>query len=80
MAKTKKMRAPVSLRAVIQRINRKLRPDKTLKASRGEPARLDVGAFYVVDHRTNAIQQRDVDLEALARELGVLKPWEEVRE
>lgn len=65
---------------MIQRINRKLKPDlEALKISRSERMRLDVGEYYVIDYRLNAIQQHNVDPEALARELGVLKDWEEVQ-
>jgi hypothetical protein len=36
------------------------------------------GRHYVLDWNDNVITQNDVDPEALGRELGVLKPWEEV--
>jgi hypothetical protein len=79
MAKQEK--AGVTMRAVIQRINRKLAADdEVLKAVRGERLRLDVGDFYIVDTRRNFITGKDIDPEALARELGVLKPWEAVRD
>ena len=37
-------------------------------------AEIDLGRFYVVDFRLNAViyQHTDVDLEAFGRELGVL--------
>ncbi len=31
---------------------------------------------YVIDAKTKMIEQRAPDVETLARELGVLKPWE----
>ena len=37
-----------------------------------------VGDYYVIDYRRNFVVQKDVDIEDLARELGVLKPWEEL--
>jgi hypothetical protein len=76
---TKKTTAgvPVSMRALIARINRKLAgQDERLKASRGARARVDCGDYYIVDIRHNALLGRNVDPEALGRELGVLRPWE----
>lgn len=76
-AKAKAKRVPVSVRAVIQRINRKLKPDfGALKTSRSERMRFDVGQFYIIDYQLNAIQHHNVDPEALGREMGVLKDWE----
>ena len=76
----KPAKMPVSERAIIQRINRKLKPDlEALKVARNERMRLDVGQFYIINYRMNAVIHRDVDPEALGRELGVLKAWEEVR-
>lgn len=73
----KRMKVKVSMRALMQRINRKLRPDEQLRRGRGEH-RGNVGEFYIIDYRINAIQQPDVDPEVLGRKLGVLKNWEEV--
>jgi hypothetical protein len=67
--------APVSMRALIARINRKLRDDgEVLKAARSERVASSVGLFFVV--RRNAITTQHVDPEALARNLGVLSAWE----
>lgn len=72
-------RLVVSERAVIQRINRKLRPDlQMLRKARGVRAVYDVGQFCVVDLRRNLVLHTHVDVEDLAHELEVLKPWEEV--
>jgi hypothetical protein len=80
VAKKRRNKMPVSERAIIQRINRKLKPAlEALKVARSERMRLDVGQYYIIDYRMNAILHHDVDPEALGRELGVLKPWEEVR-
>jgi hypothetical protein len=76
MAKSK---VPVSMRAIIQRINRKLKPDdEALKIARGEALRQQVGDYYRLNFRINGITGMDVDPEALARELGVLHDWEQV--
>jgi len=70
---------PVTARALMQRINRALRKDdQMLRQARGERARLDLGEFYIVDTRINGITGKDVNVEALARELDVLKPYEHV--
>ena len=67
---------PVTERALIQRINRKLRPDdKTLKTAR-ERAVCYLGHFYTVGLRQNRVLQRCVDLEAFCRKLQVLAGYE----
>jgi len=73
-------KASVSMRAIIQRVNRKLiADDEVLKASRTELMRSDCGDYYIVDWRRNSICKTHVDPKALARELGVLHRWEAVR-
>lgn len=76
---SKKLLAPVTLRSVIQRINRKLKLDnETLKATRGQRLRMQVGDYYVVDFNRNFILHTNVDPEQMGRELGVLHAWERV--
>ena len=73
-----KQRVPVSARAILQRINRKLKPDwKQLKTGRGLLLERTVGRYYVI--RRNCVTQQYVDVEDLARELKVLQSWEELR-
>jgi len=68
----------VSRAALFARIKRKLgHEEERLYASRSERARLDVGDFYVLDLRRNLITASFVDPVELARELGVLKPFED---
>ena len=70
-------KAPVSRRAVVQRVNRALsKEDQTLKASRGLRAMSDLGSYYIVSLSRNAILRKDVDVEKVGRQLGVLKPYE----
>ena len=77
MAKT---RVPVTARALIQRINRKLAEEgEVLKAARGAKVEQQLGTYYTLDMRTNAVVAKDVDLERLGRELGALKPFEELQ-
>jgi len=78
-------KVPVTMRAIVQRINRKLAPDgyRRLKQSRGRPWKYldrDVGKWFLVDGRRNSVERTHVDPEELAKELGVLKPWERVRD
>lgn len=71
---------PVSLRALVARINRKLAPDEMLKATRGERWRDELGDFYLVDLDANAVMAKHVDPESYGRKLGVLKAWERLQE
>ena len=74
-------KVPVTMRALIQRINRKLHDDdEVLRKLRGDRGLVDLGRYYVVDWRLNSIVRTDVDPEDLAREIGVLKPYEAVVE
>ena len=76
-----KKTVPVGKRALIARINRTLKKDdEMLKATRGERARSDLGDYYIIDVRGNLILHKDVDLEDLGRELGVLKGVEHLEE
>jgi len=76
----RKQKVPITMRALIQRINRKLaQDDEVLHAARSERARQDVGDYFVVDIRHGGINHKNVDVDALGRDLGVLRPWEEVK-
>jgi hypothetical protein len=67
----------VTKRALMQRVNRALKADgEQLKVSRGMRAFLDLGELFTVDISRNFISRKDIDLERLARQLGVLKPYE----
>ena len=68
---------PVSMRALLQRINRKLaHGEVVLKKTRGQHARTQFGAYYVLHWRSNHVRHWHVDPEAWGRELGVLAAWE----
>ena len=72
---------PVSMRALIQRINRKLKPEnETLKVLRGDRWRNDLGNYFIVDFYRNVVVAQHVEPEKLGRELEVLKPWEHIVE
>lgn len=68
--------APVTKRALIARLRRKLAKEaEYLHATReGTRSRQELGEFYVVDSR-NWIRGGG-SLEELAREHGVFQPWE----
>jgi hypothetical protein len=75
----------VSERALLQRINRKLKPEnETVKAARMYNANgvsyenSNLGRFYSIDLERNHIIDHHIDLEAYGRELGVLAAWEEL--
>lgn len=70
---------PVSSRALVQRINRKLRiDDEVLKKTRPNSVWNELGDYYILDFNRNRITAKDVDIEELGRELGVLHPQEEL--
>jgi hypothetical protein len=71
---------PVTVRAVTQRLNRKLaEQNQQLKRSRGRSSS-DLGDYYVLDFNNNSVVADHVNLTTLAKELGVLRPWEHVVE
>jgi len=74
-----KLHASVNMRALIQRISRKLAKDeRLLKRSRGARTVQNLGDYYLIDVNRNLVVDHQVDPEALARELGVIAPWEKV--
>ena len=74
-------KVPVSLRALHQRINRKLAPqEEVLKKARGVYARAQFGNYYVLHWRSNHVRHWHVDPVKWGRELGVLAAWEVVED
>ena len=79
MSKQEPMKVPVSLRALMQRINRILAKDsERLCKARTERERLDryMGPFYLINESRNELIGGRLDPEELGRNLGALKPWE----
>jgi hypothetical protein len=75
--KAKQIKILVSERALIARINRKLAKDnQKLCHSRSAQTQSSVGEYYIIDAVRNGIIHQRVGPESLAKELGVLKPWE----
>lgn len=80
---SKIVKVPVSERALFARISRKLATeDEILKKTRPSRhgglthAQLDLGDYYTIATRLNVVCRKDVDLEDLGREIGVLADWE----
>ena len=75
-----KQKVPVSERALIQRINRKLVKDGELvkKCREGRWDR-ELGDYYKIDfENSNVIVEKYVDLEETGRKLGVLAEYEKL--
>jgi hypothetical protein len=73
----------VSTRAVMARINRKLVKDE-VRIRKCRPAKTwhynDRGDYYTFAWRSNRLVLTHIDLAAYAKELGVLRPHEEIIE
>jgi hypothetical protein len=86
MAKSKaKVKVPVSERAVLQRVNRKLAPQyealrKWRSAGYQSGENWEPGDIYHVDYSRNAMLEVKIDLESFARKLGVIADWETITE
>lgn len=79
--KAQQQKVPVTERALVQRINRAVHDDDLmLRKPRSERVRITLGTYYLVDWRRNFVTDKDVDLEAYGRELGVLNDWETLAE
>lgn len=78
MGKSRQL-VPVSMRGLLQRINRKLaRRHQALRKSKGEGALRNLGKFYHMDYSRNLCIGTGVNPERLGRDLGVLRPWEKL--
>ena len=70
---------PVTRRAVMQRVNRKLgQRNEALRAWRTSSNEYSVGDLYHLDFAANAVLDVNVNLEPFAREVGALQPWEDI--
>ncbi|MGA3020308.1 MAG: hypothetical protein ABSF62_24575 [Bryobacteraceae bacterium] len=86
MEKKRSTRIKITERALFQRVNRKLNQDgEKLCTARSDSARQQLGRFYVVETgqqpkraASSGVAHVNVDLEKLARKLGVIQPWEEL--
>ncbi len=68
----------LSHRALLQRCNRMLRvKSQQLKRARPDAA-AELGAYFIVDLERGQIARKQVDLEQLGNELGVLASFEKL--
>jgi hypothetical protein len=72
-------KVPITERTVRLRLRTALQAQgKHLRgASRQKQSRLGLGRYYVID--ANGLVEPDVDLEELARSLGVMQSWETLK-
>jgi len=72
-------KVPVSTKALLQRINRKLAHDtQVLKKVRSARVVQRVGRYYIVDTYNNLLLHTHCVPEVIGREKGVLAAWERV--
>ncbi|WP_163650763.1 hypothetical protein [Modicisalibacter sp. 'Wilcox'] len=74
------MKKPVSERAMMARINRKLESegDQRLRKTRQRWVG-ELGSYHLVDENLNTVAAHHIEsLEEFAAEIGVIKPFEEV--
>jgi hypothetical protein len=84
----KPVKVPVTMRALLARINRKLAKEcEQLVKARGEAAAERVGEYYIIHVASigervgrNSVAETFQNPEKLGRRLGVLNDWEEVQE
>jgi hypothetical protein len=85
MPKTKTQFVPVTFRSLLQRYNRYLKPkNQEVKAVRlkGATDRTEFGEYFMLDTKRGeviATQLTALKIAKLARDVGVLKPWEVMR-
>jgi hypothetical protein len=67
----------VSRRALIQRLNRVLaEANLLLKKTKGSRMLKQLGDYYLIDLKQNALVEKNVNLETLGRKHAVLAAWE----
>ena len=73
------MKSPVSRKALLQRLRRflKSRGEDLRLANSDQRKQLGLGRYYTVG--ANGALDKDVNIEALARELKLLEPWERLK-
>lgn len=76
MAKVNKV--PVGERAMLARLNRRLGSDGlAVKSCREDSKAFEaMGRYYQVDAKRNIVTATHLDIEKLAREMGLMEAWE----
>lgn len=73
------MKVKVSERALIQRINRKLKKEDGYQVLRKDRhGGINSLGYYILNTYNNFIDAHNIDLNQLAKELDVLSPYEEL--
>ncbi|MBL1376272.1 hypothetical protein [Zobellella iuensis] len=75
------MKTPISERALLTRLNRKLKADGIIiRRNRSDTAAFkEFGRWCAIDLKTNAVTAGNFELEDWGRKHGVLKEFEELR-
>jgi hypothetical protein len=69
----------IDRQAVLRRVNRRLKASgEQMFRTRGQRAAQEVGEWFVANSK--AVTGERLELEPVARKLGVLRPWERVDE
>jgi len=87
--KKSQSKVKITVRALFQRINRRLAPDfEKLCTARSERVQAQFGRYYIVEiaqeigpmllPTEGRVIHSYVDLEKMAHKLGVIQPWEEL--
>ncbi len=73
------MKLPITERALVARMNRKLEMmNKMLRKHKPDSRLSETGRFYIVDLKQGQIERQGSDLESWAREIGCLKDYEQL--
>lgn len=71
--------ATITENALVARINRNLsHKNERLRTARGNREESDLGRHYIVDTDRNTITAQHINVESIARELGVLRAGESI--
>jgi hypothetical protein len=82
MTAKKPRRLPITERALVQRLRRHLSKDNERLLTNRRPERFGpafVGKYYILDGR-NIMTDHNVDIVKMAKELGAIRPWEQLIE
>jgi hypothetical protein len=69
---------PVAERALMARVNRALaKKNQAMQRCRQESRSFhNLGRYYIIDFSRNCLLHSDVDIEAFARQMGILRAYE----
>jgi hypothetical protein len=73
-----KEKVPVSERALVARLNRRLARDGEVVRKNRSRQDWELGEYYLLDIAHNSIPAKNIDIEVLGRELGCLRAREKL--